>query len=146
MAFVHEVVQYQLPRGVEMSLQRNSAAVAAARAHVEAWGKRDYETAREALANDVWVTVIAADPNFPKTDLNGVEAYMQGLIQFADGVVPGSAEVVEAVGDDTQALLTVNARVKFGPDAPEMDAPGARMYVFDEGGRIKIEHVIFFLS
>jgi hypothetical protein len=54
--------------------------------------------------------------------------------------------VVEAVGDDKQALLTVNAKVKFGPDAPEMDAPGARMYVFDEDGKIDIEHVLFFLS
>jgi ketosteroid isomerase-like protein len=61
-----------------MSLQQNSAAVAAARAHVEAWSKRDYEAARAALADDVWVTVIAADPNFPKTDLKGVDAYMQG--------------------------------------------------------------------
>jgi hypothetical protein len=129
-----------------MALQQNSAAVAAARAHVEAWGKRDYEAAREALAGDVWVTVIAADPTFPKTDLNGADAYMQGLIQFADGVVPGSTEVIDAVGDDKQALLTVNARVRFGPDAPEKDAPGARMYVFDEDGRIKVEHVIFFLS
>ena len=129
-----------------MALQQNSAAVAAARAHVEAWGNRDYEAARQALADDVWVTVIAADPNVPKTDLNGVEAYMQGLTQFADGVVPGSTEVVEALGDDRQALLAVNARVRFGPDAPEMDAPGARMYVLDEDGRIKIEHVIFFLS
>jgi hypothetical protein len=129
-----------------MSLQQNSAAVAAARAHVEAWGKRDYEAARSSLADDVWVTVIAADLTFPKTDLNGVEAYMQGLIQFADGVVPGSTEVVEAVGDDRQALLTVHAKVRLGPDAPEMDAPGARMYVFDENGRIKIEHVLFFLS
>ena len=33
--------------------------------------------------------------------------------------------MVEAVGDDKQALLTVRARVKFGPDAPEADAPGA---------------------
>ena len=129
-----------------MSLQRNSAAVAAARAHVEAWGKRDYEAAREALADDVWVTVIAGDPNFPKTDLHGVDAYMQGLVQFADGVVPGSTKVVEAVGDDKQALLTVSARVKFGPDGPEMDAPGARMYVLDDDGKITIEHVIFFLS
>jgi hypothetical protein len=54
--------------------------------------------------------------------------------------------VVEAVGDDKQALLSVNARVKYGPAAPEMDAPGARMYVFDEDGKIKIEHVLFFLS
>jgi hypothetical protein len=129
-----------------MSIKQNSAAVAAARAHVEAWGKRDYEAARAALADDVWVTVIAADPNFPKTDLNGVETYMQGLLQFADGVVPGSTEVVEAVGDDKQALLRVNARVRFGPDAPEMDAPGARMYVLDDDGKIKIEHVIFFVS
>jgi ketosteroid isomerase-like protein len=129
-----------------MSLQQNSAAVAAARAHVEAWSKRDYDGAREALADDVWVTAVAADPTFPKTDLNGVEAYMQGLIQYADGIVPGSTDVVEAVGDDKQALLTVNARVKYGPDAPEMDAPAARMYVFDEDGKIKIEHVLFFLS
>ncbi len=129
-----------------MSLQQNSAAVAAARAHVEAWSRRDYDTARAALADDVWVTVVAADPSFPKTDLRGAEAYMRGLVQFADGVVPGSTEVVEAVGDDRQALLTVSARVKFGPDAPEMDAPGARMYVFDENGQITIEHVLFLLS
>jgi len=129
-----------------MSLQRKSTAVATARAHVEAWAKRDYEAARAALADDVWVTAIAADPNLPKTDLNGVDAYMQGLIQFADGVVPGSTEVIDAVGDDTQALLQVNAKVKFGPDAPAMDAPGARMYLFDEDGKIKIEHVVFFLS
>ena len=129
-----------------MSLQQNSAAVAAARAHVEAWSKRDYDAARAALADDVWVTAIAADPSFPKTDLSGAEAYMQGLIQYADGIVPGSTDVLEAVGDDTQALLRVNARVKYGPDAPEMDAPAARMYVLDEDGKIKIEHVVFFLS
>jgi ketosteroid isomerase-like protein len=129
-----------------MSLQQKSAAVAAARAHVEAWSKRDYDAARAALADDVWITAIAADPSFPKTDLNGVEAYMQGLIQFADGIVAGSTDVVDAVGDDKQALLTVNARVKYGPDAPEMDAPAARMYVFDDDGKIKIEHVVFFLS
>jgi len=129
-----------------MSLRQNSAAVAAARAHVEAWSRRDYGAARAALADDVWVTVIAADPSFPKTDLNGVDAYMQGLIQYADGIVPGSTEVVEAVGDDKQALLTVNARVKYGPDAPELDAPAARMYVLDDDGKIKIEHVVFLLS
>ena len=71
---------------------------------------------------------------------------MQGLVAYAEGVVPGTAEVVGAVGDDKQALLTVNARIKFGPDAPEMDAPAARMYVFDENGKIAIEHVVFFVS
>jgi hypothetical protein len=111
-----------------------------------AWGERDYEAARAALADDVWVTAIAADPTFPKTDLTGPDAYMQGLTQYADGVVPGSTEVVTAVGDDRQALLFVNAKAKFGPDAPELDAPSARMYVLDESGKIKIEHVVFFLS
>lgn len=61
-------------------------------------------------------------------------------------MVPGSTQVVEAVGDDTQALLTVSAKVKFGPETPEMDVHSARMYVLDENGKIKIEHVIFFLS
>jgi len=129
-----------------MSLQQNSPAVAAAQAHVEAWSRRDYDAARAALAADVWVTATAADPTFPKTDLNGADAYMQGLTQYAEGIVPGSTEVVQAVGDDTRALLLVNARAKFGPDAPELDAPAARMYVFDENGKIKIEHVLFFLS
>jgi hypothetical protein len=129
-----------------MSLQQNSAAVAAARAHVEAWSRRDYQAARAALADDVLVTAIAADPNLPKTDLSGVEAYMQGLVQYADGVVPGSTEIVDAVGDDKRALPTVNAKVTFGPGAPEMDAPAARMYLFDDEGKIKVENVIFFLS
>ena len=129
-----------------MALQQNSAAVAWARAYVEAWDRGDYDAARAALADDVWMTMIAADPSFPKTDLNGVEAYMQGLLQSKDAVMPGSTEVVEAVGDDRQALLTVNARVKFGPDAPEMHARSARMYVFDDDGKIKIEHVMFILG
>jgi hypothetical protein len=129
-----------------MGLQRNSAAIAAARAFVDAWDRHDFDAARAALADDVWMTMVAADPRYPRTELRGVEAYMQGLMPSKDAVVPGSAVVVEAVGDDKQALLRVNTRVKFGPDAPEMDARSARMYVFDDDGKIKIEHVIFFLG
>lgn len=129
-----------------MSLQQNSAAVAAARAYVAAWDRQDIDAAQAALSDDISMTMVAADPSFPKTELNGLEAYMQGLLQSKDAVVPGSTEVVEAIGDDTQALLRVNSKVKFGPDAPEMDARSARMYVLDDDGKIKIEHVIFFLS
>jgi hypothetical protein len=71
---------------------------------------------------------------------------MDELIRFKDAVVPGSTQVVEAVGDDKQALLTVNAKVRFGPDHSEMHARSARMYVFDNEGKVKIEHVIFFLT
>jgi ketosteroid isomerase-like protein len=129
-----------------MPLQQNSAAVAAARAYIEAWDRHDLDAARAALSNDISMTMIAADPSFPKTKLNGLEAYLQGLLQSKDAVVPGSTEVVEATGDDTQALLRVNSKVKFGPDAPEMDARSARMYVLDDDGKIKVEHVIFFVS
>jgi hypothetical protein len=129
-----------------MSLQEDSAAVAAARVYVEAWDRQDLDAARAALSDEVWMTMVAADPSFPKTELNGLDAYMQGLLQSKDAVVPGSTEVVEATGDDTQALLRVNSKVKFGPEAPIMDARSARMYVLDENGKIKIEHVIFFLS
>jgi SnoaL-like protein len=129
-----------------MSLQQNSPAVATARAYVEAWDTHDIDAARASLADDVWMTMVAADPNFPKTELYGVEAYMQGLLQSKDAVVPGSTEVVDAIGDDTQALLTVTSKVKFDPDAPELDARSARMYVLDNNGKIKIEHVIFLVS
>jgi hypothetical protein len=129
-----------------MSLQQNSPAAAAARAHVEAGDRHDYDVVRAGLADDVRLTMIAADPNFPDTHLNGVEGYMQGLIQFKDAVVPGSTEVVGAVGDDKQALLIVNSKVRFGPDAPEMDARSARMYVLDDDGKIRVEHVLFLLS
>jgi len=129
-----------------MSLQQNSAAVAAARALVEAGDRHDYDAVRAALAADISMTMTAADPSFPKTDLSGAEAYLEQVVQFKDAVVPGSTEIVEAVGDDKQALLRVNSRVKFGPDSPEMDARSARMYVLDDDGMIKTEHVIFFLS
>lgn len=129
-----------------MSLQQNSAAVAAARAYLEAWDRQDLDAVRAALSDDISMTMVAADPSLPKTELNGLDAYMQGLLQSKEAVVPGSTEVIEATGDDTQALLRVNSKVKFGPDAPEMDACSARMYVLDDDRKIKVEHVIFFLS
>ena len=110
-----------------MSLQQNSAAVAAARAYIEAWDRHDIDAVRAALSDDVWMTMVAADPSFPKTELNGIEAYLQGLLQSKDAVVAGSTEVAEAIGDDTQALLRVNSKVKFGPDAPELDGGSGRM-------------------
>ena len=129
-----------------MSLQQDSAAVVAVRAYIDAWDRHDIDAVRAALSTDVRMTMVAADPSFPKTELNGVEAYMEGLLQSKNAVVPGSTEVVEAIGDDTQALLRVNTKVRFGQGAPALDARSARMYVLDRDGKIAIEHVIFFLS
>ena len=129
-----------------MPPQQSSAAVATARAYIDAWERHDIDAVRAALSADVRMTMVAADPSFPRTELNGVEAYIEGLLPSKDIVVPGSTEVVEAIGDDTQALLRVNSKVKFAPDAPVMEGRSARMYLLDEDGRIKIEHVLFFVS
>jgi len=129
-----------------MSVQQDSPAVAVARAHVEAWTNHDYDTARQGLAEDVWVTATTTDPAPPKTDLVGIEDYMHGLVAFAQAVVPGSAEVLASTGDERRALLMLTVRARFGPDAPEMTLPGARVYLLDENRKIKTEHVIFFAA
>ena len=129
-----------------MSTQQNSTAIAVARAHVEAWANHDYDKARESLAPDVHVTATSVDPGMPVTDLTGVDDYMQGLVQFAQGVLPGTTIVSKSVGDETRALLQLTSRVKFGPDAPEMTLEGARLYLLDEDQKIKHEQVIFFVT
>ena len=129
-----------------MSSQQDPTAVAIARAHVEAWGSHDYDSARASLAPEVHVTVTSVDPVAPKVDTPGIEAYVQGLIQFGQAVLPGTSRVDSAVGDDTRALLRVTSRVKFGPDAPEMTLHGARLYRLDENQKIDDEQVIFFVT
>ena len=129
-----------------MSSQQDPTAVAIARAHVEAWGSHDYDSARASLAPEVHVTVTSVDPVAPKVDTAGIEEYVQGLIQFGQAVLPGTSRVDSAVGDDTRALLRVSSRVKFGPDAPEMTLHGARLYRLDENQKIDDEQVIFFVT
>ena len=129
-----------------MSSQQQSSAVAVARAHVDAWGDHDYDTARASLASDVHVIVTSVDPEAPSVDTTGIEDYMQGLIHFGQAVLPDTSRVNYAVGDDTRALLQVTSRVKFGPDAPEMSLHGARLYRLDENEQIAEEQVIFFVA
>ena len=129
-----------------MSSKQDPTAAAVARAHVEAWGSHDYDSARASLAQDVHVVVTSVDPEAPNVDTTGIEAYMQGLIQFGQAVLPGTACVTSAIGDDTRALLHVTSRVKFGPDAPEMTLEGARLYRLDENQKIADEQVIFFVA
>ncbi len=128
-----------------MSSQQDPTAVAVARAHVEAWGRHDYDSARASLAPEVHVVVTSVDPDAPSVDTIGVEDYMQGLIQFGQAVLPGTSRVNSAFGDGTRALLQVTSRVKFGPDAPEMMLHGARLYRLDENQKIAEEQVIFFV-
>lgn len=125
-------------------LKTESPAVAIARAHVEAWSNHDFDTARDALTPDVKVTATTTNAALPKTDLTGIDAYMQGLIAFAQGVVPGSAHVIASVGDEWNALLMLTVQTA-GPDGSQMTLPGARLYLLDENGKIKVEQVVFYL-
>jgi len=55
---------------------------------------------------------------------------MNGSIEFAQAVVPGSACVIASVGDEQNALLmpTVEADLGKGP----VTVPAARLYLLDE--------------
>src|SRR5262249_25370153 len=84
----------------EMPVITDSPAVAVARAHVAAWSNHDYETARRGLATDVIVASTTTQPIMEPVHLTGADAYMEGLIHFAQTVVPGSAQVIASSGDD----------------------------------------------
>ena len=133
------------PKEGHMSTQ-DSSAVAVARAYVDAWSNHDYDRARASLAPDVHVLAISVDPEAPETDLSGIDAYMEGLVQFGNAVLRGTTRVETSVGDDRRALLRVTSRVKFGPDAPEMTLHGARLYLIDDRQRIKHELVTYFVA
>jgi hypothetical protein len=47
------------------------------------------------------------DPGAPRADLAGIDAYMKGLVQFGQIVVPGATRVDSSVGDSNRALLHV---------------------------------------
>jgi hypothetical protein len=127
-----------------MSVTTSSPAVAVARAHVHAWSNHDYEAARAALAADVTVTSTTTQPIMAPVHLSGADAYMEGLIHFAQTVVPGSARVIATTGDDRNALVLVTVEADFG--GGKMILPAARLYLLDDDDKIKSEQVIFFGS
>ena len=129
-----------------MSVVNEAPAITVARRHVDAWDSHDFDSARASLASDVHVTAMSVDPNLPVTDTTGIEEYMQGLVAFAQAVVPGSTRVNISLGDENRALLQVTSRVRFGPDAPEMTLHGARLYLLDAGQKIKHEQIVFFVT
>ena len=120
----------------------NPKAVDLALAHCEAWSNHDWETSREALADEVRVTATTTMPGAPNTDLAGPDAYMQGLRAFAGTVVSGTLRVNASVGDGRNALLQMSVDTDGPPFGP-LTLHGARLYLFDEKDKIKEEQVIF---
>ena len=129
-----------------MSAQQESPAVAIARAHVEAWSNHDFDTARSLLANDVKVTATSSNPALPQTDLTGAGNYLEGLIAYAQPIVPGSVRILASAGDERSALLTLTTTMAGGPFGAGATAPCARLYRLDDDNKIKTEHVIFYVT
>ena len=126
-----------------MSQTPHSPAVKLARAHVEAWSRKDFDTARTSLAPGVTVATSSTNPDIPRADLAGVEDYMQGLILFAQSIVPGGVQVTDTAGDDRYALLMVTTKVD-GPPYGKLTIHQARLYRFDDNDKIAAEQVIFY--
>ena len=129
-----------------MSAQPGTTAIAVARAHVEAWSNHDFDTARSMLADDVRVTATSTDPALPHADLTGAGSYMDGLIAYAQPIVPGSVTILASTGDERNALLTLSVKMAGGPFGAGANAPCARLYLLDENNKIKTEHVIFYVA
>ena len=129
-----------------MSAPTNSPAVAVARAHVEAWSNHDFDAARHLLADDVEVTVTSTNPGLPQTHLTGPGSYMEGLIAYAQPIVPGSVRILASTGDQHHALLTLTMTMAGGPFGSGATAPCARLYTVDENNKIKTEPVIFYVG
>ena len=55
----------------------------------------------------------------------------------------GKPRTADKPGDDRNALLMVNVEAVFGPGAPPVTLPGARLYLIDGNGKIVSEQVVF---
>jgi len=124
--------------------QTDSVAIAMARAHAEAWSHHDWDTARKMLAPNIHVTTMTTQPGLPATDVTGIDAYMEGLIKFAQAIEPGSFRLIGSVGDQHNSLILHTVRVTFSPDGPQVTLPGARLALFDENNQLQTEQVVFF--
>ena len=124
----------------------DSPALSIARAHVDAWSTKDYDKTRSMLANDVHITATSTFTHMQPTDLTGPDAYMEGLVAFADPIVPGSVRELGAVGDEHNALIELDLEVAGGPFGDGVHAPCARLYQTDAAGKIKAEHIVFYVA
>jgi SnoaL-like protein len=115
----------------------DSAAVALARAHLEAWSNHDLDQARGNLA-------VGVEFFSPAGHLVGVDEYMdgaRGLVQFARQVVPGSLKVIATMGDERNALIMYQVDTEGGPFGARR-FPSAQTWVLDEHGKIQVERII----
>jgi hypothetical protein len=115
---------------------KDSRAVAVARAHLEAWTNHDFDAVRGNLAEDVQFYS-------PAANLVGVDEYMdapRGLTQFAKQVVPGSLRIFAAIGDERNALIM------YEVSTASKVFPSAQTWLLDDNGKIKVERIVSYAS
>jgi len=130
----------------EVSKMSDSPALAIARAHIDAWSGKDYDKTRSILAANVHVTATSTFAAMQPTDLTGPDGYMEGLVAFADPIVPGSVHELGAVGDEHNALVLLDLVMAGGPFGAGVHAPCARLYQTDAEGKIAIEQIVFYVA
>jgi len=130
----------------EVSKMSDSPALGIARAHIEAWSAKDYDKTRSMLAPNVHVTATSTFAAMQPTDLTGPDAYMQGLVAFAEPIVPGTVVELGAVGDEHNALVLLDLEMAGGPFGAGVHAPCARLYQTDSEGKIAIEQIVFYVA
>ena len=124
---------------------KNSPAVAVALAHIGAWACHDWETTRALLAPDVHASVTSTQPQFGGGEFTGADNYMERKIKGAQLVEPGSVQVLSAIGDERNALITVTMKIRLGAGGTMVTLARACLYVIDENKKIKDERDLFFV-
>ena len=118
---------------------RDSAAVAIALAHIQAWSNHDWDTTRALLSPDVHALVTTISPQWRSVELRGIENYMGPKMKGAQLVEPGSVHVRSAVGDERRALILATMRIALGPGGTMVTMARALLYFLDENRHIKEE-------
>src|SRR5262245_2132846 len=136
--------RFERELSVMESMDMNSKAVDVARAHVEAFGRQDYQKAESLLADDVHFNVLTTTPNVGALSGVGKEDFMKGLHIFGDLIVPGTGRIIQSWGDDVRALVVFFYEAGIGPDATRIKFIRAAHYLLDDAGKIEIEQVVFF--
>jgi hypothetical protein len=120
-----------------MAMQ-NSPAVTVALAHIDAWSHHDWEKTKELLAPDVHASVNGSE-------FSGIDNYMELKKKGAQLVEPGSVQVISAIGDDRNALISVTFRIGLGAGGAMVTMARSCRYLLDDSNRIKQERDEFFI-
>jgi ketosteroid isomerase-like protein len=110
---------------------RDSAAVSVARAHINAWSHRDWDSVRELVAPDVHVVATTTQPTLPSGEATGIDNYLERLIKTAPLIEPGSVQVIAAIGDETNALVLESLRMPLGPGGTMVTLARASLYLLN---------------